>query len=202
MAGKMKYSPNFFSLNDILATQERVPCSNSTELKEMGFLDPGSDHHHLAQAAKLEIPFWMLDGMRSGKKKYLTMFLPRSYKEIYREILLADANVVDLHKLGPHFYEFGLYLMNHSAEEGDLIGEVLCETFKTRFRNILDAAQNCRDEEKLKETDKMDELERDLFMQGFNTRFDIVGWMNRSFKRINTSNIVSSFKKRKAAKIS
>ena len=32
--------------------------------------------------------------------KYLNMYLPRSYKEIYREILLADANVVDLHKLG------------------------------------------------------------------------------------------------------
>ena len=28
------------------------------------------------------------------------MQLPKGYKETYREILIADSNVVDLHKLG------------------------------------------------------------------------------------------------------
>ena len=33
-------------------------------------------------------------------RKYLSMQLPKGYKETYREILIADSNVVDLHKLG------------------------------------------------------------------------------------------------------
>ncbi|XP_023349041.1 DNA replication complex GINS protein PSF3 [Eurytemora carolleeae] len=204
MAGKQNpsYMPNYFSIDDILATQERVPCSNPLELKDLGFLDPGSDDKHLAQGSKLEIPYWIVDGMRAGKLKYLNMYLPRSYKEIYREILLADANVVDLHKLGPYFYEFGLYLIKHSVEEGDLIGETISSTFRTRFLNILNAAQNCRDEEKLKETDKMDELERKLFKMGYKKRNDIVGWMNRDVYQIKTASAVSSFKKRKVANIS
>ena len=34
-----------------------------------------------------------------------------------REILNADANVVDLNKLGPFFYEFGTYLLHFEHPE-------------------------------------------------------------------------------------
>lgn len=33
------YSPNYFSLADILATEERVPLVTKTELPQLGFLD-------------------------------------------------------------------------------------------------------------------------------------------------------------------
>ena len=34
----------FFSIEDILATQERVPRQVESDLKNLGFLDPGSDN--------------------------------------------------------------------------------------------------------------------------------------------------------------
>jgi len=203
MAGMLdsSYAPNYFSLMDILATQERVPCMSGGELPGIGFLDPGSDHKDLAPNVRLEIPYWIVDGMRSGKK-YLSMQLPKGYKETYREILIADSNVVDLHKLGPHYYEFGRYLMKHVVEEAELVGSSLSSAFKSRFLNLMDAAQNCQDGEALKEKQKMDELERDLFHKAFNKRKEITGWMKRKVYTIDTASMVSNYKKRKANHIS
>ena len=55
------YSPGYFSLQDILATQERVPCHVEKDLKDIGFLDPGSDNVDLAMGTKLELPYWMVE---------------------------------------------------------------------------------------------------------------------------------------------
>ena len=37
----------------------------------------------------------------------LTTQVPKTYREVYREIMTADPLVVDLHKQGPYYYEFG-----------------------------------------------------------------------------------------------
>ena len=55
------YTPGYFSLQDILATQERVPCYVEKDLKDIGFLDPGSDNVDLAKGTKLELPYWMVE---------------------------------------------------------------------------------------------------------------------------------------------
>ena len=45
----------------ILATQERVPCCAEKDLKDIGFLDPGSENVDLAKGTKLELPYWMVE---------------------------------------------------------------------------------------------------------------------------------------------
>ena len=47
MEFSQSYSPNYFSIEDILATQERVPCQIETDLPNLGFLDPGCDSANL-----------------------------------------------------------------------------------------------------------------------------------------------------------
>ena len=49
----------------------------------------------------LLIIFWALLFSR------LTTQVPKTYREVYREIMTADPLVVDLHKQGPYYYEFG-----------------------------------------------------------------------------------------------
>ena len=39
--------------------------------------------------------------------KSLLLQVPKTYREVYREIMTADPLVVDLHKQGPYYYEFG-----------------------------------------------------------------------------------------------
>ena len=64
---KQSYCPNYFSVEDILATQERVPCQVQEDLTNLGFLDPGSDSQHLPRGTKLELPLWMVEGLKSNK---------------------------------------------------------------------------------------------------------------------------------------
>ncbi len=85
----------------------------------------------------------MVDGLRSGRA-FIGVEVPKTYRELYREIMSADPLVVDLHKLGPHYYEFGRHLIKHSQAEGEAIGESISKTFKTRFKMILDSTQVCR----------------------------------------------------------
>ena len=183
------YCPNYFSIEDILATQERVPCEVETDLKNLGFMDPGSDNPDLARGTKLELPYWCVEGLRSNQaRSYLAVDIPKTFKEVFREIMSADPLVVDLHKMGPYYYEFGRHLIKQSQTEGryinttvlsiriaryvagEAIGESISRTFMSRFREILDTSQNCADTDSLKVTSKMDMLERMLYKEGQKTK--------------------------------
>jgi len=196
MSGNLdiSYTPNYFSIEDILVTQERIPIVTQEKLPGLGFLDASSDVDILANNTKLELPLWVVEGM----KKYMNVQVPKSLRETQREILLADPNIVNLHKLGPHYFEFGRHVMKHCLEEGDIIGNSLSKALKSRFLNILDAAQNCRDEETLMEMMKMDELERSLFKKAYETRKSIDCWKQRKVYTIKTAAMVVNHNKRKA----
>ena len=145
------YTPGYFSLQDILATQERVPCLVEKDLKDIGFLDPGSENVDLAKGTKLELPYWMVEGLRSNiDRNYVTVEVPKTLKEGYREIMSADPDVVDLHKLGPYYYEFARHLMKLTPGEGEAIGKSITQTLKRRFRNIMDQSENSSDTDTIK----------------------------------------------------
>ena len=74
----------------------------------------------------MELPQWMVEGLNTGRSPYLDVEVliplistfahiffcfgvqvPKTYREVYREIMTADPLVVDLHKQGPYYYEFG-----------------------------------------------------------------------------------------------
>ena len=59
----------------------------------------------------MELPYWMARALCSRKRHIISVEMPRQYREGYREILTADANVVDLHKLGPYYYSYGSQLL-------------------------------------------------------------------------------------------
>ena len=44
---------------------------------------------------------------------------------MYREALQADPSVVDLNKMGPHFYESGMHLAGLNHHEAENVGEIL-----------------------------------------------------------------------------
>jgi len=191
------YSPSYLSVEDILATQERLPVEVLDNLDDLGFLDPGSDNRQLQRGTKLELPYWMVEGLRSGKT-YLGVEVPKTYRELYREIMSADPLVVDLHKLGPYYYEFGRHLIRQSQAEGEAIGTSISDTFKSRFKMIMDSTQNSSETDMLKETQKMDQLERTLYRQGQDCKAGMEDWLTRRTGNIATSSMVSHHRKRKA----
>ena len=60
----------------------------------------------LAQESRVEVPLWLATTL--AIRSYVTLELPRVFQPAFREMLLADPAVVDLHSKCSYFYEFGI----------------------------------------------------------------------------------------------
>ncbi|CAH1778721.1 unnamed protein product [Owenia fusiformis] len=161
-----------------------------------------TDNEHISPGSKLDLPFWLarvLCNKRNKKKHIADVEIPKQYKESYREILLADANVVDLHKLGPYYYTFGAQLLKFDPADASDIASSLVQTFQGRFRNIMDSSQNAYNEDNARLTAKLDEMEKDLFKAGQKGLNDFQDWETRRVEKLQTSTMVVNHKKRKRA---
>lgn len=88
------YYPNYFSLEDIIVTQERVPCTVETRLSGLGtyrnlvcettlitlsfigFLDPSNTEPDLEAGKSMDLPLWyamQFDASRVRHIKYNTL---------------------------------------------------------------------------------------------------------------------------------
>jgi GINS complex subunit 3 len=92
-----------------------------------GFIDQSSDGKDILPGTKIECPFWLAKALCSRKRRIVSVEIPKQYREGYREILKADANVVNLHKLGPHFYTFGTQLLSFDHSESTDIAKSLLQ---------------------------------------------------------------------------
>jgi len=202
------YSPDYFSLEDILATQERVPFTANVDLPKLGFLDPSrlegeAGSSSLKSGTALELPYWMVWSLRSRGR--IEVGLPKAWQPQQRQIVSADPNVVDLQKLGPHFYEFGRHLIrllaaSGSGSSGELeeVSNLLLTTFMRRFRNIMDASCNSDTRDTLGNTETLDQLERSLYFKGQLAMKHQAMWSARRTDNIKASKMVVKHRKRKA----
>ena len=63
----------------------------------------------------------MVEGLAANKaQNYVSVDVPKTFREVFREIMSADPLVVDLHKLGPYYYEFARHLMKLTSGEGNV----------------------------------------------------------------------------------
>ena len=53
------YKPNYYSVDDILVTQERVPCLAAVNMPRLGFLDTSEQSDDLKEGQELELPLWI-----------------------------------------------------------------------------------------------------------------------------------------------
>lgn len=186
---------HYFSIEDIFATQERLPCKFVVPIHRLGFLDPSSENEDIAVGTAVELPYWLAQSLCSRRRNIVTVEVPKIYKEAYREILKADACVVDLHKFGVFFYEFGAYLSRLEHRDATAIGSVLVQTFKERFRQVMDWAHNSRTDPAI--IQRLDSLERALFREGHHTRAQLDAWLNEGAGQITAAEMVINHKKRK-----
>ena len=94
-----------------------------------GYLDPSTESEHINAGTKLELAFWLAHAVCSRRKHTVSIELPKHYREVYRHILTADANVVDLHKMGPFFYVFGTQLLNFEHQDSADIAKSMLQVF-------------------------------------------------------------------------
>ncbi|XP_046833026.1 DNA replication complex GINS protein PSF3 [Vespa crabro] len=189
------YVPDYFSINDILATEERILCTIDVTLPGLGFLDISNNSDDLKQGTKLEFPIWLTHPLNIIQGSLINIELPKVYKDSYREILQADACAVSLSKWNPHFYEVGMYLRTFNIRESEKLTENLLETFKCRFRLIMDWAQNPISDLTL--GSQLPRLEKDLFLISRKAKVQLNEWLKKGTGIIETSEVAANLKKRK-----
>ncbi|EFB22244.1 hypothetical protein PANDA_000056, partial [Ailuropoda melanoleuca] len=216
-SGALGPEENFLSLDDILMSHEKLPVRTETPMPRLGafFLERSGGaetDHAIPQGSKLELPLWLAKGLFDNKRRILSVDLPKIYQQGWRTVFSADANVVDLHKLGPHFYGFGSQLLHFDSPENadisqsllqarikmDLISHsLLLQTFIGRFRRIMDSSQNAYNEDTSALVARLDEMERGLFQTGQKGLNDFQCWEKGQASQITASSLVQNYKKRK-----
>lgn len=191
----------YYDLDDIITMQEKVPVQFELPCYRLGFLDPSSSEEHISQGSKMEIPCWLAMELCTRRRHITSVELPKMYNESFRQIFKADANVLDLHKMGPNFYDFGLKLLHFQHMDSGIVARTLLEVFVKRFRKILDASQNASHQDIVKLKQKLDELEIFLFNNGQKSLKDFIHWQHGTVGKLEISNTVSMQRKRKRTEL-
>jgi len=192
-------------LDDILASQERIPLVTQQDLPQLGFLDPQSHYQTdptvLVTGTTLELPLWMAKDLKVRNRAKLE--LPDSWSSSKREIIKADPSVLDLHKSGPYFYQTGYHILklisNNQTlnDDAEAISNILVDTLTKRFRKIMDASANSEAQDTLINTETLDAIERGLYRVGQHSRRLGDAWFSRTTGKIQTALIVQKHMKLK-----
>ena len=191
----------YYDLDDIITMQEKVPVKFELPCYRLGFLDPSTTNEHLDSGTKMEIPCWLALKLCTGRRLIASVELPKIYNGAYREIFKADANVLDLHKMGPYFFRFGTRLLHFQHRDSGDVARAMLEVFVKRFRKVMDASHNASHQDVVKIKQKLDEFEIALFESGQSTLHDHNAWLKGHVGQLTISNTVSIQRKRKRAEM-
>lgn len=195
-----KFPADFLSCEDISAQTQKVSCCFVRDVRGIGFLDPSSDGPDVAANTKLELPLWLARVLYT--RKLIEIEIPKGYTDTYREILDADACVVDLHKLGPDYYKVGQHLLTLGVKDSADMAKSLVSAFHQRFHLILDHAMNCTTDtqvEMLKFQSTLDNSELELLHSGRKAADSFKQWENRTCDKVRPNDMVSTLNKKKRA---
>lgn len=187
------YYPNYYSINDVMVTQERIPCRTLHNLFQMGFLDSSEKSDHLEPNQQLELPLWYLL-QQDERNPNFELVVPDIFTTAYKEIYKADASYVELGKLNKFYYELGMHLCKF--ETGDDLAEMLFDTAQERIKGIKDMCNNVTSEN-LMDNKKLEHMERILFEAGSKSHRMFADWLQEKSVNIKSTELVTNHRKRK-----
>ena len=193
------YCDDYFNINDIMANSRRLVSTALVPLKGLGLeLDPRGESEDIEVGTKLEIPLWLARDMHSGR--LIDVTLPKGFNRTYREIFEADANCVDLHKLGPDFYRFGQHLAHMNLDESEDIASSLVETFHQRYHRLVNyslSSTNDKISDIQSFIQQLDNEEKQLFISGKSSLDQMKDWENRTIEKVVANDVVLHLRKKK-----
>lgn len=189
---------NYYSIQDILVTQEKIPCIAETLLHGIGTLDPTCDRPNILQGERIELPLWYaLHQTRSSRSRTLRFQVPDIYKSRLKEICEADALAVDLGRMNKFFYTFGQYVV--PFDESHTLASMLYETCRARCRSLIDLSKDPT--RGLKNAQKFEYIESELYLMGCQTSTAFTKWLSGRAELLHTPSMVSNHHKRRRAQL-
>ncbi|KAE9410259.1 hypothetical protein BT96DRAFT_961739 [Gymnopus androsaceus JB14] len=127
---------DYFSIDAILAENQKVQCKFKHRIPEMGHLGGGSERDITAQS-KRQIPLWLA---------YIIVYSYWADFEIPQPFSKQKPRSVRLSNLvgaGTGWYVFGKKIMDMIGDDQGLeMSEMLVSTFKGRLVDVIDQAQH------------------------------------------------------------
>ncbi|KAL7057646.1 hypothetical protein AAHC03_016748 [Spirometra sp. Aus1] len=202
----------YLSVDDILATSERVPCrlrgsipklaplllgSCSTQQsrgRRVGEgisddLDEDDSDINVPAGTKMDLPLWLVFSVGSSRRQLFALDLPIIYREGYREVFSADPWVVDLRKKGPYFYSIGCHLLNLSNPELLSVITAVENAFQRRIKVLMEVALNANRRDIQALTTRLEDLELAIFRIGQRDRLLLERWSSRHHERLEASSV-------------
>ncbi|KAI0771514.1 GINS complex Psf3 component [Trametes elegans] len=134
---------DYYSIDSILAENQKIQCTFKVDVPDMGHLD-GGKAGDIKALSKVQIPLWMAYILIYSDHADFT--IPSPFSARVRNALNAEPRSVRLSALvgqGGLWYGFGrsiMHLLNDiPAEE---LSQVLTKTFRARLPEVIDQAQH------------------------------------------------------------
>ncbi|XP_017148819.1 probable DNA replication complex GINS protein PSF3 [Drosophila miranda] len=188
----MNFFPNYYSIEDIFVTQEKVECKVNTKLQRMGFLDAGAEGDDLEAGRSINLPLWYIKELKVNNA-YFTVSVPDIYKNVHKAVCEAETTHIELGRLHPYFYEFGRYLTPY--DRNHVIGRIIFETMRQRVRHLLDISKN--DGQMAKSELRLDNIEAKLHEAGVRTNTQYINWLQMTGNKILISELVEEHQKKR-----
>ena len=117
---------------------------------------------------------------------------------IYRSVLDADPQVVDLNKQVPYFYKLGLAILHFQHPEDAELSRVLLRTFASRLQLVMDLSRHKLASHRTNDhLVRLNRTEVKLYEIGKANLQEYEEWVRGESRKLNTSKLVSKYRKRK-----
>jgi len=134
---------DYFSIEAILAENQKIQCTFKQEIPGMGHLGGGSERD-IAMLSKVQIPIWLAYTIIYSD--WAEFNIPTPFGSRVRNALKAEACSVRLSNLvgqGGLWYGFGKTIMDIlSDEQANEMSEMLSKAFRERLLEVIDQAQH------------------------------------------------------------
>ncbi|KAI0698906.1 GINS complex, Psf3 component [Cytidiella melzeri] len=134
---------DYYSIESILAENQKIQCTFKVDIPDMGRLDGGNEQH-IKALSKMQIPMWMAYILIYSD--FADFNIPPPFQARVRNALNAEARSVKLSNLvgqGGLWYGLGRMIMRllDDAPANELSG-ILVKTFRARLPEVIDQAQH------------------------------------------------------------
>ncbi|KAI1792988.1 GINS complex, Psf3 component [Ganoderma leucocontextum] len=134
---------DYYSIESILAENQKIQCTFKVDVPDMGHLD-GGKVGDIKALSKVQIPLWMAYILIFSD--YADFTVPPPFAARVRNALNAEPRSVRLSTLvgqGGLWYGFGRMIMRLLNDEpSEEMSKVLTETFRARLPEVIDQAQH------------------------------------------------------------
>ncbi|KAF7301455.1 Dna replication complex gins protein psf3 [Mycena indigotica] len=132
---------DYFSIDAILAENQRVGCRFKVDIPDMGHLGGGADRD-IKKGTNLQLPIWLIYTVILSD--WADMIMPPAFGAKVRNALNAEPCSVRLSGLvgaGGLWYGFGKTIMELLDNKADM-SQLMTNTFRQRLIQVIDQAQH------------------------------------------------------------